>query len=141
MSARSLFKLVLGDSFKQILLPVESLQVELVQVLLHHIFAVGFAEMNLLDLLHDEVVADFLQANDLVDKIVASGVVLLRILVYVDFIWDGGAVDEDAALLSEDKALEEDFPLVVARNLVGLNLFNHDHVAIDYWSDESHVLD
>ena len=65
----------MGDVFEQVLLPVESFQVGRGQVLLHHAVAVAVTEVDLLDMLHNQVVTNLLEAKNRVENGVAGRVI------------------------------------------------------------------
>ena len=58
------FKHLLSDFLHQVLMPVEGLDIERGQILLHHAIAVSMSEINLLDALQDQVVSNALETHD-----------------------------------------------------------------------------
>ena len=73
----SLLQFILLHSLKQVLLPEQSFQICGRQILLHHAFAVTISEMNLLYLLHNQIVAYCLKADDGKEQSVASGIFMI----------------------------------------------------------------
>ncbi len=95
----------LTDLLGQVILPVESLDIEQAQVLVHHVITVCLSEVNLTDFLQNKVLALTLEAHDAEDDCVAGSIIPTRLLIRVDFIWDRTCVDKHSSIVFKDEAL------------------------------------
>ena len=134
-------ELFLCHLLEQILLPVESLDLERVQIRLHHVRAVCLTEVDLPDALKDQVAADPLEAHDRVDQSVPRCIVSARVLVAVDRVRHGRSVHKDAAVSPEDGALDKALTFLVAWDHLIRELLHNDKVLINYRRNEAKVID